>query len=232
VLKPLAVPGNGDCLFFSVAHMLLDWLDRESGHPAQPPTPEELAEVARYLRGRVAIRVLDPNDAGCNNALLVWWRLWKEACRERESEMMVEMRHMKGVSGPEPSAEGHGDESGSFMLADRRILFRNMMDPAVYWGDEFALRTMEAVLGCRLCVVNEQYMIIKRETGQNEQYSPKAALPSGALPVSSAPFLGMLLLSHSHYEPLAGPNGELAWKMDELPDPLNRLVDRWLGDAE
>lgn len=279
VLKPSPVPGNGDCLFYSVARILLDWLDRvqqreeldreldreldtelerELGAemdlespstsaplpppPPPPPTAKELDEVARYLRGRVAMRVLDPEDAACNETLATWWQLWRNGCKEKDIEIMMEMQHMKGVTGPPeqgvtgPPEQGVKTNSPSpprFPLADRRIVFRNMMDPRIYWGDEFALRTMEAVLGCRLCVVNERYHVVQREHGGREvgRGSP-SSLPEGALPDNDVPFLGLLLLVNSHYEPLAGPGSTFSWDMRSLPVPLRRLVAQWLSEEE
>jgi hypothetical protein len=277
VLKPIAVPGNGDCLFHAVARILIDWLDRSSGKAgdddgdggrpaseavrnelapegrradgglrpraqsappseakvstkaqAPPPTPEELAEVARYLRSRVAMRVLDPEDRGCAVVLDMWWRLWKDGCAEKDAEMMTEMQHMRGLAGPVEDPPG----GMHFSLADRRVIFRNMMDPRIYWGDEFALRTLEAVLGCRLCVVNESYHVVKRDHGAFEMPSSAAKLPDGALPDHDGPFLGLLLLTRAHYEPLSGAGcGTLAWDMRALPANLNRLVQHWLGSG-
>jgi hypothetical protein len=242
VMRPIGVPGNGDCLFYAVARILIDWLDRlgaenggsggtpnaeqgsaaagtpsPAGTPPPAPTRAELDEVARYLRGRVAARVLDPADDGCAATLTAWLRLWEDACREKDPEMMMEMRHMQGVAG------------GPLTLADRRLVFRNMMNPGVYWGDEFALRSLEAVLGCRLCVVNEQLRVVKRQHGAHEKTSLGALLPAESLPSNHRPFLGLLLLAHAHYEPLSGPGGVLAWDMAALPGPLAKLVTQWLG---
>jgi len=243
VLRPVAVPGNGDCLFYAVAKVLIDWLDRRGAAAAPqgpgcaaspapspaaaaaadvPPPPEptrqELDEVARYLRGRVAARVLDPSDASCSETLAAWWRLWTGACAEKDAEMMTEMRHMSGVT---------GNGAGPLTLADRRVVFRNMMDPRIYWGDEFALRSLEAALCCRLCVVNERFRVVKREHGANETQSLGELLPGPE--GQRTPFLGLLILAHQHYEPLAGPGGVLAWDMSALPNPLATLVSQWLG---
>jgi hypothetical protein len=252
VLRPVGVPGNGDCLFYAVARILIDWLDRlgreQAGggdpEPAVPPSPDssspdppsraELDEVARYLRGRVAARVLDPKDDGCAAALSTWWRLWADACREKDAEMMTEMRHMQGVAGWPPAEEGSPGRQAaplSLSLADRRLVFRNMMNPGIYWGDEFALRSLEAVLGCRLCVVNEHLRVVKREHGADETTSLGALLPADSLPANHRPFLGLLILAHAHYEPLSGPGGVLAWDMAALPGPLDKLVTQWLGAA-
>jgi hypothetical protein len=228
VLKPLSVPGNGDCLFHSVALILMDWLDRDVGSAdtaaPSPPTSSEMSEVAAYLRSRVAMRVLDPADEGCNAVLDTWWLLWENGRKEKDAEIMMEMQHMRGVAGPVTMAGRN-----HFALADRRVVFRNMMDPRFYWGDEFALRTMEAVLGCRLCVVNEHYQVVKREHGAYEMPSEAATLPDGALPKHRGPFLGLLLLNRAHYEPLRGPCGTLAWDMADLPPNLQLLVRHWLG---
>lgn len=231
VLRPVGVPGNGDCLFYAVGRILIDWLDRlgmeaaglgSASAPAaavapEPPTRAELDEVARYLRGRVAARVLDPEDEGSEETLAAWWRLWSDAQREKNAELMVETRHMQGVAG------------GALTLADRRLIFRNMMDPRIYWGDDFALRSLEAVLGCRLCVVNESMRVVKREHGADERTTAGSLLPPEAMPAGHRPFLGMLILAHAHYEPLCGPGGVLAWDMAALPTPLSKLVTQWLG---
>jgi hypothetical protein len=261
ILVPHPVPGDGNCLFASVALVLINWIDysaakkeiAEKEHvdpslvhvPAAtiaafaPPRPEEVAMLANYLRSRVAQRVLDPTDDDANRAISNWFQLWVNALKEKDAEMAIEMRHMNGVEGDSSNsaAEGH---SVSFSAADRRVLFRNMMDARIYWGDEFALRSLEAVLGCMLCVVNESYQVVKREYSSAPPTLARAAMLSddavsaanlggGESGSGAASFLGLLVLRNNHYEPLRTHDNRYVWEMAALPVGLSNLVAAWVG---
>ena len=262
VLMAHPVPGDGNCLFTSVALIVLNWIDLRwaqgerakegTGAPAAPlefvpPKPEEVHMLANYLRSRVAQRVVDVEDEDASRTMEHWFQLWVNALKEKDTEMAIEMRHMNGVEGVAaagvegPAAAEAPASSISFSMADRRVLFRNMMDARIYWGDEFALRSLEAILGCMLCVVNESYKIVKREyTSHPPATLARAAmLPPAALQamgggdtegsVTPSRFLGLLVLRHNHYEPLRTRDGIYAWDMDALPTGLAELVNAWVG---
>lgn len=202
LLQPLDVPGDGNCLFTSLSHVLLDRLAR-GRRWAQGDFERQVAAVARLLRSRVAARVLDAADAEADQVVATWHKLWKGAVREKNAELQVEFRHMSNVGYP-------------LTALDRRILFRNMMRPAIYWGDEFALRSMERLLHCRLCVIDASLRVIRREPGPPQQPH----------------FVAFLLLRNQHYQPLRTmPESRFAWEPADLPPKLRSLLDSWLAGA-
>lgn len=196
ILQPLRTPGDGNCLFSAVAQIVADRLTQGRG-----VTQDQLAGVTQFLRARVAERVLRERDAEVNETVASWYRLWRGALREKDRELMEEFKHMRNVGHP-------------LTALDRRVLFRNMMNAGVYWGEEFALRSLERTLRCRLCVIDAAYKVIRREP---------AALSEEPL------FVGFLFLRHQHYEPLrAVPSERLSWAPGELPEQLRGLLDMWL----
>lgn len=224
MLHAVPIPGDGNCLFSSVARILLDWLDRcdagAAGASALPaPTGEDVRDVATYLRSLVATRVLDPGDVESEQMIETWRRLWADARRDGTADsaaMLAELQHLDATIPP--------PEAGPLTLAQRRSLHRNMMRPQRYWGDEFALRTLEAALDGRFCVVDERLNVIKRELNESGSVSPVCRVPRDVLPPEKGPFLGVLLLRHAHYEPASTEDGQLAWSMHDLPAELKGIV--------
>lgn len=200
LLQPLDVPGNGDCLFTSLAHVLLDRLAR-GRRWAEGEFDRQIVSVARLLRSKVAGQVLDESDGETDGVVATWHKLWKGAVREKNVELQLEFRHMTNVGYP-------------LTALDRRILFRNMMKSTVYWGDEFALRSLERVLQCRLCVIDGTLRVIRREPG----------------PPRRPNFIAFLLLRNQHYQPLRTmPESRFAWEPADLPPKLRSLLDSWLA---
>jgi len=192
-----SVPGNGDCLFYSVSHIILDRY-KDAKLSSKVPTLENLT---RYLRRKVAMRVLDEGDEEGGRIIETWHKLWRDAVREKDVELMLEMRHMQNVLQP-------------MSLCDRKILFRNMCDASVYWGDEFALRTLEKFLGCVFVVVNDRFEIVQREYGSAQSLEPH--------------WISMLLLRGMHYEPLHDNAGSYCWAFEQLPPTIQGFVTELL----
>jgi hypothetical protein len=283
MLHAVPVPGDGNCLFYSVALVLLDWLDRscpaspdatsakavwkglgvgvppsaakeervtpsaakgskgapseshgaantcETGSSAAIPSPssEDVCDVARYLRSLVASRVLDRTDEESERMIDTWRRLWGDAWKEyREQKdqkpgaappILLELQHLDESISPA--------DAGPLPLPQRRALYRNMMEPRRYWGDEFALRTLETALNGRFCVVDERLNVIKRESNETSRVSTLCRIPGDILPEDRGPFLGVLLLRHGHYEPAASDDGQMAWDLRDLPLQLQRVLN-------
>lgn len=263
MLHAVPVPGDGNCLFYSVALVLLDWLDRscpaspdatsakavwkglgvkgapseshgaadtcETGSSAAIPSPssEDVCDVARYLRSLVASRVLDRTDEESERMIETWRRLWGDAWKEyREQKdqkpdatppILLELQHLDESISPA--------DAGPLPLSQRRALYRNMMEPRRYWGDEFALRTLETALNGRFCVVDERLNVIKRESNETSRVSTLCRIPGDILPEDRGPFLGVLLLRHGHYEPAASDDGQMAWDLRDLPLQLQRVLN-------
>jgi len=196
-----AVPGDGDCLFYSVSHILHSRFSKAELKSAVP----KMSELAKYLRSKVAMRVMDVTDEESNSIISTWHRLWSDALREKDMELMMEMRHMQNVMQP-------------MSTIDRKILFRNMLNPGIYWGDEFALKTMEKALSCIFVVVNDRFEIVQRE------YSKSGVNPS------TAKWISMLLLRGMHYEPLHDNTGNYCWTMGQLPDVIQNFVNQLFRD--
>jgi hypothetical protein len=200
LLQPLDVPGDGNCLFAALAHIVLDRVSR-GRRWSEGEADKMVTSVAQLLRSKVAGRVLSGTDADADGVVGVWHKLWKSAVREKNAELQVEFRHMSNVGYP-------------LTALDRRILFRNMMNPAIYWGDEFALRSLEQLLQCRLCVIDSTLRVIRREPG----------------PPQRPDFIAFLLLRNQHYQPLRSmPESRFAWDPAELPAKLRSLLDSWLA---
>jgi hypothetical protein len=235
MLHAVAVPGDGDCLFSSVALVLLDWLDGTAGRPRTPTASSEVRDVARYLRTLVASRVLDRTDEESERMIETWRRLWGDACRELAEQQQQQQQQQPCAPPPILHELQHLDESispaesGPLPLAQRRALYRNMMDARRYWGDEFALRTLETALGGRFCVVDERLNVVKRERNESARVSSLCRVPGDILPSDRGPFLGVLLLRHAHYEPAASDEGQMAWDMRNLPVQLQRIVNYLQG---
>lgn len=196
------VPGDGDCLFYSVAHILRNWYLRkaeggggvsEAGAESVP----DLESFCKYLRSKVALRVLDESDAQCSDMIQTWHKLWRDAVKEKDMEMIHEMKHMLNVLQPTSTV-------------DRRVLFKNMLDPSIYWGDEFALQSMEDFLGCMFVVVNDRFAFVQR------QYKPETLL--------TPRWISMLLLRGCHYEALQDNSGKFCWSLEELPSLIQDLI--------
>jgi hypothetical protein len=196
------VPGDGDCLFYSVSHILNNRFSSAERKSAIP----KISELAKYLRSKVAMRVMDARDEESNAIISTWHKLWSDALREKDTELMMEMRHMQNVMQP-------------MSTIDRKILFRNMLNPGIYWGDEFALKTMEKALGCIFVVVNDRFEIVQRE------YTKSGVSPS------TAKWISMLLLRGMHYEPLHDNSGTYCWTMGQLPDVIQNFVNQLFRDA-
>jgi hypothetical protein len=205
-----SVPGNGDCLFYSVSHIILD---RYKGAKLSSKVPS-LENLTLYLRRKVALRVLDVDDAESNGIIQTWHKLWTDAVREKDAELMNEMRHMQNVLQP-------------MSLCDRKILFRNMCNPAVYWGDEFALKTLERLLGCMFVVVNDRFEIVQREYSSSSSSSSHTSAASAAS--HDLRWISMLLLRGMHYEPLHDNEGSYCWALGQLPPAIQGFVEELLG---
>jgi hypothetical protein len=150
------------------------------------------------------MRVMDESDKECTQRISTWHSLWEDAIKERDGEMINELRHMHNVHHPLSSM-------------DRRVLFGNMMNRGIYWGDEFALQTMEKVLNCMFVVVNERLHIIQRE------YDVDAG---------SRDWIALLLLRGQHYEPIHDNTGAFSWNMDSIPEPLRPMIDNLLRKGQ
>lgn len=194
-----SVPGDGDCLFTSVAHILHDRFSNSDKLPRVP-------HLSKYLRSKVAMRVMDVRDEASNAMVDTWHKLWTDALREKDVELMTEMKHMQNVLHP-------------MSAIDRKILCRNMLNPGIYWGDEFALNTLEKALGCIFVVVNDRFEIVQREYTS----SPKP---------DAAKWISMLLLRGMHYEPLHDNDGNYCWAMGQLPDVIQSFVWQLFGREE
>jgi len=191
-LSALSVPADGDCLFHSVA-MILHKRYSELKEEGSLPAP---SSVSRYLRSRVALRVLDETDEECTHVIELWHTLWVDAVKERQGELMNELRHMHNVHRP-------------LSAMDRRVLFGNMMNRDIYWGDEFALQTMEKVLNCMFVVVNERLHVVQRDYGAAGE---------------DKEWMAMLLLRGQHYEPVYANDGSYSWSMEDIPEQLKPMI--------
>lgn len=200
------VPGDGDCLFHSVVFMLQtlssdSFRKLVSSLTNRPIRPDQPQELSRLLRFRVAARVLDEEDEDAKATIDVWQQLWADAVKEKSLDMMAEMGHLANVMQPASRV-------------DRRILFSNMLNAKMYWGDEFALRTLERLMRCTFIVFDDSYKPVRRE---------RTAL--GGRPL----FVGLLLLRGMHYEPLYVTDGSakrVLFRYEELPPVLRELLDR------
>lgn len=189
------VPGNGDCLFYSVAYILQSWYTRKESE-TKIGVPD-LESLCKYLRSKVALRVLDESDAQCSDVIQTWHNLWSDAVKEKDMEMIHEMKHMHNVLQP-------------MTVVDRRVLFKNMLDSSIYWGDEFALQSLENFLGCMFVVVNDRFAFVQR------QYRPETLL--------NPKWISMLLLRGCHYEALHDNSGRFCWAIDQLPPLIQELI--------
>lgn len=192
-----SVPADGNCLFTSVAYVLHNRFSDTTRAKESSPLPK-IPHLSKYLRSKVAMRVMDVRDEASNSMVDTWHKLWTDALREKDVELMSEMKHMQNVLHP-------------MSLIDRKILFRNMMNPGIYWGDEFALITLEKSLGCIFIVVNDRFEIVQRE--YISSFQP-----------DTAKWISMLLLRGMHYEPLHDNDGNYCWTMDQLPDLIQDFV--------
>lgn len=200
LLQPLDVPGDGNCLFTSISHVLLDRIARGRTW-AEGDFQRQVVSIAKLLRSRVAARVLDAGDDEVNRVVSTWHKLWRGAVREKNVELQIEFRQMSNVGFP-------------LTAIDRRILFRNMLNSTIYWGEEFALRSLEKLLHCRLCVIDASLRVVRREPG----------------PPQKPHFVAFLLLRNQHYQPLrTTPDNRFAWEPAEMPPKLRSLVDSWIA---
>jgi hypothetical protein len=121
--EAVPTPGNGDCLFHALAAALRESDKATASHTA--------------LRQVVARTMLAPSRA--TEAALVAWM------------SMVEAGLGDEVPHAAPLAAAYHRQGRRFTRADLHTLYARMLDPRLYWGDEYAIRVLERAYGC--CVL-------------------------------------------------------------------------------
>ncbi len=126
--------GNGDCLFESVSVAL------STAMRGRPYTPT-------HLRKAVARTVTDASDRRASAALSAWRSMLEGAVRSSDDHDDGEM--LRQVAHAYPllfDADPPGPRT-------RKEVSRLMLDPAVYWGDQYAVEVLERCLDVRIVVL-------------------------------------------------------------------------------
>ena len=181
-LRPEHVAPDGDCLFHSILRCIKD-----------VPFLSGVYTSAHQLRERVALAIL--SDPRAETFLRGWIELHQQAKQHKEIEMLMETMHVEHVY-------------KDLTTADKYVAAMTMLDKQKYWGEEFALLTLEECLGVRFIVVDSHTnRTVSREHRKHD-----------------AKYVSVLLLSNLHYEPLIDKDTRrAAWPLDNLPQSLRNL---------
>ena len=162
-------------------------------------TPNSLREV-------VADEIRQPEH---KDTLDVWWAL---APRGRgEPSMSDELQHI-----PPRTDEVMDDDWVAQLQA-------NMLNPMLYWGDEFALKVLERLYTARFVVLAKVGRRTTVSTGfdHGPDWVPTCA--------------GLLYLSHNHYEPLfhaSNAEVELPLPYSRIPSIVKRMMSHGADDLQ
>lgn len=186
-LAPEHVPPDGDCLFHAVFRILKD-----------VPSLSGVYTSPHQLRERVALAALTSPRA--DSFLRGWVELHRQAKAHKEPDMLMETMHVEHVY-------------EDLTVADKYVAAAAMLDKYKYWGEEFALLTLEECLGVRFLVLDPiTKHLIAREHGN-----------------TNARHVGILQLSNVHYEPMVEKETKrAAW----TPDLIPALIEQFQSSSE
>lgn len=128
----LSTTSNGDCLFHAVHLALLTPLGRE-------------AYTSFELRHNVARTVLNERDA----IALAAMHAWREALRLCGEDQVLLLEY--GFALP----LSHLKNDREIDTHTRQKLFVNMLDPRIYWGDQYAICVLQRLLNVRIVVFED-----------------------------------------------------------------------------
>ncbi len=171
--------GNGNCLFDSFNIML-----SSVKHPVDPQS----------LRKFVALTVMDEKDEKTNETIKSWLEIFKGIVQEKhiDKSLYREYMFMKGLE------HAHWP----FSLEQRTLLFNNMMNPSLYWGEQHAVRVLEEYFRIRMLVFCSDFQTSRLCWNYNSSYKPIC--------------YGVLLLSGQHYQPVS-INRKFIWAWTDMP---------------
>ncbi|AVK76985.1 hypothetical protein pmac_cds_297 [Pandoravirus macleodensis] len=174
VYRLVRTASNGDCLFHSVRLGLLS-------------VPRSGAPTSTQLRQAVARTVLDRNDRAALAALVQWREI---LCASRDPDLWRDYGHARALVGEAPP----------FSDRARRMVYEAMCDAGTYWGDDYAVATLERIIGVAIVVV-------ARSGGGNGGSNGGGGRCRGRLTGSagrgvSARWHIILCLDGAHYQPL------------------------------
>lgn len=146
VLSFASVAGDGHCLFSSLAYLL---------------SPLNLGFDAKQLRNIVANRILNENDTEATDVLISWIVMMRDAAKNNndaknnnnDTTYQLHFRHLLDV----PNIF----TSETISLEQRRCIYDNM-NTSKYWGDEFAISTIENAFNISIIILNENQVKLKQ----------------------------------------------------------------------
>ena len=166
--------GGGECFFNSLAQIL------QSEHDRLPDNLRKYTDT-KTLRRIVATTVCKLDNEVVDRCVYSWWQLVNDAKRENNLELLKEYAHARCLIGVSESDINNQNV--------REALSRAMMQPPLYWGDEYALRIIQQVFGMRIHVYDAQLGQWRHPVCDVESRTPT--------------YVCGLLLKGCHYEPLS-----------------------------
>jgi len=128
IVEICETPGDGNCFFYALCRAL-----NSAG----------LSCTIQDLRHLVASRVLNENDESTTFAISTWIILYRDALKESDYRLLSEYKHVQDIA-----------NESTLNIQSRTQLYRSIMSPD-YWGDEFAIRTLEDLLRLTILIWNK-----------------------------------------------------------------------------
>lgn len=219
----IAVPGDGDCFFSSVALLLKAspadvqatvrrnvevYIEQKFGDHTMSPARAAAthAWTARHLRRMVALSILD-GSAEALSALTQWYEL----ARSKETRPLVP--HMN------QSVMAHAWQSSEFMRAVHDV----MLDKNTYWADEYAIGALEHILGVKFLII---------EIVGSHPWDRRARMRYGRDHGPDwTPVVYLLLYqSQEHYEPLMHHKVP-AFRFESIPPMIRAMATHDNGNS-
>lgn len=182
---------NGDCLFDSVSHCL-----NSIGLSFSP----------HYLRQVVAYSILDVQSATAKNIVQQWYQLYHQLMSpDGDKSLLREYAFMQPAH----------HQPLPLSLSTLSLISRQMMQPALYWGEEYALRVFERQLQVRFLIW---------EQVEGNRFRLHTPLDHNDLRGDYRPTHYILLyLQQKHYQPLSY-SGQYVFTPHSLPSSLQTMM--------
>ena len=187
-LSTFPVHANGDCFFESLQIILNSYRKEDEKYSI------------RDLRDVVARPVLDENNKTVNKTIETWLQLYKDAIKEKDVILREEYKHMRGL-----------EDTIVPLLPKYRITLYNNMMSSLYWGEQYACRTIEEATGLRFLIFNGDLKQPQLNWYHSLHYKPTHYC--------------FIQLKKQHYTPIS-LNGQYIWIWYDIPDSIKLFFSK------
>jgi hypothetical protein len=188
------VSADGNCFFHSVSVILNDL---------------NLCVDVPKLRQIVAKSVLNPEDESTNDTIRNWLIIYQGAIKEQPPDLglLEEYKHMRNL-----------DQAVYPISSNERQILYNNMQTTLFWGEEFAMRTMEQKTRIR-------FLIINRVLGRTDVYPSLCWYHDESYVPKYYAILFLDIGRCNHYRPVSY-RGKFIWSWLNLPEQFRIFMQR------